>query len=513
MGMPITTYNVLDALAKSYPEEYEIEAVERALKPFNLFAFIIHDPEVHSDFDARIRNDFTRLDHSTGDSLLFFALVDPPQIWLDQGERNPGGRRNPGRERPYYRELSNQARETRQELLAPGNAITSTDKSITAFSLATSLEISYDDLPCLVITPNFSLKRFMWVRTCSDHVKEQLNELGYRAAWNWEATTLFDPTSFNKIKEDIDLCGGIGTKSLACSLAEALADVLSFVIESKKRMPTQVNRVRNTICKLNTTLKRVKKSKRKKTWKQKNYDQVSYDEDDRGELDDKLEELCLQSSLCLAHLNTQPDLNLDEFVNINREFLEPDSYLILKTAHLVLSTLRRPGEAAALFEVIEENPFDFTPGVICLAKVFEKEINLSIVHWIRASLGIQLPTYFNQFQPNLRKQETSFNGVNFNRVGRRASWYPPETGKSLRALRALSQADERNQLDERWVDLLNSKVLLKGWETIKRERNTAAHNKLVNENSADAVQCVLNNLSQNGIFEMLSSMKTVYRGN
>lgn len=149
MGMPITTYNVLDTLTKSRPESYEIGPVNEALEPFNLFAFIIHDPEAHPDFDQTINSVFTRLDLSTGGNLLFFALVDPPQIWLDQGGRNPG------RDRPYYRELSshNQARKTLRELHDPGNVITSTDKSITAFSLATSLGISYDDLPCLIITP------------------------------------------------------------------------------------------------------------------------------------------------------------------------------------------------------------------------------------------------------------------------------------------------------------------------------------------------------------------------
>lgn len=349
----------------------------------------------------------------------------------------------------------------------------------------------------------------MWVRTCSDHVNEQLNELGYIAAW--KATTLFDPPSFNNSIKAIDLCGGIGTKSLACSLAEALADVLSFVIESEKRTQTQMNRVRNTIYKLNNTLKQVKKSKRKKTWKQVKY-QVNYDEDDRGELDDKLDELCLQSSLALAHLNIQPDLNLDEFVNIDREFLEHDSYLILKTAHLILNTLCRPDQSSPAFEVIEENPFDFAPGVICLAKVFEKETNLSVVHWIRESLGIKLPAYFNLFQSNLAKGETTFNGVNFN-MERQRSWYPPETGKSLRALKTFSEAAGRNNLNTRWIGLLDNQVFLKEWEVIRQTRNTAAHNKLVGKDSADAVQCALNNLSQEGIFEVLSCMKTTYRGN
>jgi len=57
-------------------------------------------------------------------------------------------------------------------------------------------------------------------------------------------------------------------------------------------------------------------------------------------------------------------------------------------------------EALLHFEAGEE--LDFTPGVICLAKVFEKEANLSIVHWARRELGVSLPQFFNKPQPGVR---------------------------------------------------------------------------------------------------------------
>ncbi|MCX7770674.1 MAG: hypothetical protein N2202_06275 [Proteobacteria bacterium] len=37
-----------------------------------------------------------------------------------------------------------------------------------------------------------------------------------------------------------------------------------------------------------------------------------------------------------------------------------------------------------------------------MTKVFERELNLSIVHWIRKELGIRLPGYFNKPQPDVR---------------------------------------------------------------------------------------------------------------
>ena len=295
--------------------------------------------------------------------------------------------------------------------------------------------------------------------------------------------------------------------SLAFSLAEALADVLCFVTKSSGRTQDQVARVKTTLSKLRKTLTGIKKRREEQIQRSANYGK-----NDIRELDAQLDVLCERLVLALAHLNPQSDLNLDEFVNINEDFLEEDSYLILKTAHLVLNALCDPEG----FEVIKkENPFDFTPGVICLAKVFEREINFSVVHWIRDSLGIELPRYFYKFQPGLQKNRTRFGGANFNMVsqaeGQTPVWYPPETGKSLKALAAFKSPSERTKLNDKWTQLLNNDTFFDKWEVIRSERNIAAHNTLVGEKAANNVRCALNDLSQEGIFEILSSMKKYYR--
>lgn len=55
-------------------ERNEYTAILRSLKQFNLFAFVIHDPEKHRDFHNNLSSIFERLDHSTGHSLLFFCF-------------------------------------------------------------------------------------------------------------------------------------------------------------------------------------------------------------------------------------------------------------------------------------------------------------------------------------------------------------------------------------------------------------------------------------------------------
>lgn len=479
MGMPISNYTVLKALGYG-GAPYEVNTALDALRPFNLFAFIIHDPQAHSDFDRRINHRFDFLDYITGNKLLFFALVDPPLEWLEHAGH-----------RHYYKHLT--SRQT-QELLNPKHPITSIDKGITAFSLANSLNIPTEMLPCLVITPDFRLEQFLWFRTCPDHVEEQLRKLGYIAERAGKYSEPAPDRLFEIIsQEDIDLCQGSGTESLERNLAKTLADVLSFIIAGNNRdswlQRQALEQAQNTIVELHATLTNLK---------------TDFDESNSEELD----RLCLNIVSFLSQLNTQKNLNLDEFIAVDKVFLENDSYQILKTAHRVfnLLTSKHPKEALPALE----ETVDYTPGVICLAKVFEKEINLSIVHWVRKELGITLPPYFNKYQPKVRARFVpNFPGgraIDFN-MERRGKWLPPGIGQSEIACKETAKA----KLPDGWVESSWNQFLTH-WRVIREKRNEAAHTELVNEDSVFVVKNALDELSRNQIFEKLYQMKTEYRG-
>lgn len=215
--MPISSYTVLTALA-SGQDSYETDTARRALRPFNLFAFIIHDPQQHPRLQAVLDRQFDRLDFVTGHKLLFFALVDPPKAWLEHGSN-----------RDYYRlfagHRASQASWEAGELLNPKNAPSSNDRSITTFSLAQALGIPSDDLPCIVVTQDFQLDRFLWFRTSPDHLEEQLIRLGYLAERRY-----VPPFDASREWADVDLCSSYGADSLTSSLAKTLSDVLSFIV-------------------------------------------------------------------------------------------------------------------------------------------------------------------------------------------------------------------------------------------------------------------------------------------
>ena len=294
---------------------------------------------------------------------------------------------------------------------------------------------------------------------------------------------------FQKIKEvGIDLCDGSGTESLELSLAKTLADVMSFIIADDNSEARQ--KALNTINELYDTLRNLKGERQRLN--------LAEESDEQEKLDGQLDNLSAKITSFVAHLNTQTNLNFDQFISIENRFLEDDSYLMLKTVHRVLNLFNNRG--------FNGFPPDYTPGVICLAKVFEKEINLSVVHWIRKNLRIRLPLYFNRYDP--KKGNVGLDGVNFNRSHDNKIWSPPSIGRSLEVCKQINEPGNMpDELVQNWCKLLEV------WDVIKNERNRAAHAvDLVNKDSVQKVRKALGKLSSNGIFEKLYNMKTQYRG-
>lgn len=463
MAAPISSYDLLKSLSDSnnWREYWDMN---EALKRFNLLAFIIHDPEEHSDFDREMGRIFDRLDYLTGEKLLFFTLIDPPEEWLRHG-----------RQREYMKYLG-----YGKALVLPNpeNTITSTDKELTAFSLAKSLNIPVEMLPCIVITHDFRSSDFVWVRTCTDHIREQLENLGYLASRGQDLPILLSP-----VQEEIDLCEGSGTESLEDSLAQALTDVLSFIIDSNN--PEVEQQAVETINNLQQTLQKIKRQIRD----EQNPQSIHWE-------NQLLDSLCEKIVVFLAHRNTQPTQDLANFISIDTLGLEVDSCIILKTAHMVNDFLMNA----------PTRMIDYTPVVICLSKVFEREINLSVVHWIRQTLGVQLPNYFNKHQ---KKVNAVFNprdpnrAIDFNKSAPGNKWQPPAIGESQIAYSQMAQHIIN------WLD--RPQIFLSNWETIRQVRNQAAHTQYVDERSVNTIRQALNQLAGAQIFQTLFDMKTAGR--
>ena len=152
---------------------------------------------------------------------------------------------------------------------------------------------------------------------------------------------------------------------------------------------------------------------------------------------------------------------------------------------------------------------DYTPGVICLAKVFEKEVNLSVVHWIREQLGVNLPECFNQRDPEVPKGGATFDNVDFNKARDNRTWLPPTMGSSLKAL---CRKVKENKCQGEPIPFDNWDRFEVLWGEIKEERNRAAHTmELVTQGSVFSVCHALRHLHPY-FFRKLYQMKEQYRG-
>jgi hypothetical protein len=475
MGLPISSYTIINGLWNNNVSIMEKAVANKLLNDFKLISFIIHDPESHIEFDQKLNFTFERLDYISGRDLLFFALVNPPQSWINRANQ-----------RNYFQEFSSWEI---NEFKNPRNAIISENKSITASSMANILGIPTESLPCIVITDNLLSKNFLWLKTCSNHLENQFQELGFIASKNVERITLLDEINDNKKK--FDLCEGNGQIKLEVSLAKTLSEIMSFIIQGNNRNKVTHNQSRDLVNKSLSELNRML-----------NFVKIHYSDDDLIIFD----ELCIKISAFLALLNSNKNLDHREFLPINKEWLEPDSFYILQTAHLVYDLLVQENKVSGNFfgNRIE---LDFTPALICLAKIFEKEANLSVVHWLRKNLGINLPHYYNQYEPDkVARAKSGRLDVNFNNE-KNGKWLPPGIGQSENVFRNYLKDIQ----PEHWDDS-SLTTLMEKWKLIREKRNEAAHSERMDFRSLIYVKDSLLTLSENNIFERFYKMKMTYRG-
>lgn len=84
MGMPLTSLDALSALRdarKGRARSDVARMAAEALQGFRLCCFVLYDPARDHDLDDRVLRRWQSLDRGTGPDVLFFAPVDPPEVW------------------------------------------------------------------------------------------------------------------------------------------------------------------------------------------------------------------------------------------------------------------------------------------------------------------------------------------------------------------------------------------------------------------------------------------------
>lgn len=491
MGFPLNSYMVLKELA-GHPSSEECQRIKTE---FNLYCFIIHDPITHKDFHKHLSNIFDRLDYLTGDKLLFLSLVDPPQRKYQSSQNRLAFERITHRWGYYPTPLY------------------SKDESITAHYLAQGLEIPVHSLPCLVITRSMGSRFILWGKTSTTLVSKQLEELGYIASRNPRIKKIRQPDLEKLLRQDF--CSThpdfeLSAVNLTDNVSKVISDILGFIVLQNPVHGDVINYTKPIVKSQIET--RIQSLKSLRSEIKELYCVIKNpDEETNNEFQEEiLEKVGNYEKMSAQYWMLTSQLVKNSISSEKEEtyssLLEYESYGFLRTAMVILNALEQEG-----FNYFESTEIiqDFSPGLICYSKVFEKEINFSVVHWIREKLGIKLPKYFNKYQPNISAryspQIPNSRPVEFNQKYKN-SWLPPGIGQSelvakSMAVRSLPSGFDKNTWN----------ILLKNWKLIREKRNQAAHTEIISKQDFIFVKLAFDHLFSEGIFYKLYNLKSNYR--
>lgn len=496
MGMPISCYWSLVALVRH--GDRVGGWVKQLRTSFSRFAFVIHDPATHREFDDALNKSFDNLDYATGQRLLFFALVRPESVDVARISH-----------RRYYKLLQEQMRQApkggweMQQLGSPSAIPPSTDPSLSAWAFANALGIPYDELPCIVTTSDLLSRDVEVHRTNPDTLLQQLLELG-------KAESRRDKTHDDVLHQGTFFPGDEcerSVKRLTRSLAATLSTVLGATYASDfgdHRNAESKKMYREAfLASLRDLLIDLRNARR----------MIQVDED----LSEEAQHLALTIAGVLQALAPRgPLLPPSPLGDPPQGIFENETRIMIKTAMRCLYVLtERPwlewngGFLSSAEEASNET--DFTPSLIPLAKAFENEMNLSVVHWVRQTLGVSLPAHFNKMQRGVVAKFTPSSvrdgrPIDFN-SGRGDQWLPPSIGQSELACKELAGVHLPHPFDaETWH------LLMKAWQAIRTRRNVAAHHGLVTRDECETMAAQMIVLLEARVFHSTSTLKTLFRG-
>lgn len=473
MGMPVSCFSLLCDVAarRDYRASTRAEAVFRR---FKRFAFVIHDPAVHVDFDEALNTSFRDLDEATGRNLLFFALVRPENANVEGLF-----------DRPYFRYLHEKVSMTGGDhmRLAPQPLPASRDTAVTAWTLAHAIGVSPDMLPCIVTSTDLCATDVAVHRSSAAQLFRQLWKLGHDA----------DPPDAHVYQ------------ALHCSVAETLCVVLGAIqshhqhdaFGGRFRIDALVARTLRTLASklkdLRSTLQHAPDS-RETLWHNPPCDFSLIDRLSchvAGVLA-LLAERSRDTATIAAHFNSPP-----------AGIFESETKTMLRTGALCFNALNRG--------VMERMPvsFDYAPSLICFAKAFENEMNLSLVQLLRERNGIEMPYYFCRHKPGHSATLSLPNGqrIDLNARNQQGGWHPPGLGQSEAAC---LQGAAVSPLEEFSADA--RAMLGRQWPIIRRHRNEAAHPTAVVERQRCAeVMRAIEDLMDAHVFAMTAGLKNKLR--
>ena len=498
MGFPLkNNYSLFQAIRRESALNPTVRA-PKALTQFDLFAFVLHDPNEHHEFHGALAEDFDGLDYISGQKLLFFCLTDPPATWLKMAG-----------DRPYMK--LKWGEDEANALHQPEAAIRTRDSSLTTHTLARFLEIPSDELPCIYVTTDFYSAQGIYFQTHQDLLEEQLRTLGQIAERHG-----IDPQQdiYTRILDELpryDISPTPHTVNWASdpsmnNLGSVIAEAMSLLIPPSSDTGL-TERNSEEICNA------VEAGLR---WQiAEAASRVGSDQSEKGSLESYLEKLALViQSLSLLHNTNFPlgddvfcsisgaeSTALEEGVSVDSSLLDAQSTKMLNTGNSVLSFLRtQPSEIG----------WDYSPAVMMFAKVFEREMNLSLVQYMRKISGVSMPQYFNRFQPEQQaiwQEPRTEVELDFNRAGNNGALLLPTLGQSVKWYEAYLDPHEAMLPLSESAKTAIAQGRKSKWKKLARIRNDASHTELASLEMVESVCRIFGEFNEGELFDDLCKLR------
>jgi hypothetical protein len=471
MGAPISSFRVFYELARNGKNSWQY----KSLRQFRLFSFILHSPTKHKEFHNYLENNLHLLDARSRGSLIFFTLVKPNEEFKRMVERQ---RQNRG----YIEELK-----AIQEGIGVGY-----NEDASVFVLSKDLGIPESALPCIVVTNDFIDGNVVWFSTSKRTLKEDLSELNAVSEFQSD-DLLISAVRHNSKFQTVSIL----EKSFAQILAEAFS-----LNASRADRETDIQGAENVAkYKIKSLLQEVKEIKlqvqRQNIILSQNID---IEENEVLVLYEDMMTKILSQILAKYEID-RPSLELNPY----KQFLEPKSYEFLLSGYKVLK----------MFET--ETDFDFSSAIMPLAKVFENEINHSIVQWLREKLAIRFPDYFCRYETG-KNASIRYRGkiTNLNEEDRGTqSWKPLPIGMSKCALEGFLTQNNLNAIHANYIGYYFDRQQLMQfnsiWEDIRLIRNKAGHSENLSIQEGLTIINKLKELLNRGYLSQLSKIKNSLR--
>jgi hypothetical protein len=142
-----------------------------------------------------------------------------------------------------------------------------------------------------------------------------------------------------------------------------------------------------------------------------------------------------------------------------------------------------------------------------IANFFENEINYSVVQWMRQRLGIEMPEYYYRHRSGkaaLIEISADFR-IDLNEL-RDGKLLLPSMGNARHAFKHLTELHPDPLQGE-----IGPQRFIAEWDSIRRERNTAAHPGIVHPEQVNVIVGPLHRLNRGGAFHSMYELKNRLR--